>query len=197
MGVRRLSLRVRTAAGQLGFASRGEVALGLRPVGTHDDRAVLRDLTGPGTLLDGTLRLPADAEWSQVFFSLEGSSTGLVRVEVYHPDNRENVSSATPDDWFEVDHRRGASAAPAPAAPGGERELSWADGLADEGARKVFLHLEKHGAITEVEAVGFLGSQRAFRRFSLEFDGYLRKVPFKVRVEPAADGKRYVKEGEK
>jgi len=101
------------------------------------------------------------------------------------------------EDWFEVDHRRGAPVGPPTPVQGGDLELSWADGLADEGARRVFLHIDKHGAITEVEAVGFLGSQRAFRRFSLEFDGYLKKVPFKVRVEPAADGKRYVKEGEK
>ncbi len=195
MGVRQVRVRVRTAAGQLGFASRGEVALGLRPVGTPEVRAVLRDLTGPGALQDGTLRLPADADWSQLFFSLEGPASGLVRVEVYHPENRENVSPAKPEDWFEVDHRRGAAAAVATQTAG--RELSWADGLADLGTRKVFEHLHDHGSITEAEVTGFLGSPRAFRRFSLEFDEHRKRVPFKVRVEPTAEGKRYVKEGEK
>ena len=196
MGARQIKLRVRTAAGQLGFASRGEVALGLRAVGNADVRAVLRDLTGPGALQDGTLRVPADADWAQLFFSLEGPATGLVRIEVYHPENRENVSPVAMEDWFEVDHRRGAPVAPPP-EPGGERELSWADALTDEGARRVFIHLDAHGSVTEAEVIGFVGSPRAFRRFSLEFDGYLKKVPFRVRVEPGAEGKRYVKEGEK
>lgn len=197
MGARRINLRVRTAAGQLGFAARGEVVLGVRAVGNAEVRAVLRDLTGPGALQDGTVRVPADADWTQLFFSLEGPASGLVRIEVYHPENRENVSPARMEDWFEVDHRRGAPVAPPPPTVGEERELSWADGLADEGTRRVFVHLDAHGSVTEAEVTGFLGSPRAFRRFSLEFDGYLKKVPFKVRVEPGAEGKRYVKEGEK
>ena len=51
--------------------------------------------------------------------------------------------------------------------------------------------------VVPLVCAGFVGSPRAFRRFSLEFDGYLKKLPFKVRVEPGAEGKRYVKEGEK
>lgn len=195
MGVRRLSLRVRTSAGQLGFATRGEVVLGLRAVGAGEVQPVLRDLEGPGTLQDGTLRLPADADWSKLFFSLEGPASERVRIEVYHPENRENVTPARPEDWFEVDHRRGAPSSQ-PTAPG-ERELTWIDAFVEEGARKVFIHLNKHGSITEAEVTAFLGSPRAFRRFSLDFDEHIRKVPFKVRIETAADGKRYVKEGEK
>lgn len=72
----------------------------------------------------------------------------------------------------------------------------WAGLLSDEGARRVFLHLATHGSITEHEVTGFLGSPRAYRRFALEFEAHARKVPFRVRIEPLADGKRYVKEGE-
>jgi hypothetical protein len=61
----------------------------------------------------------------------------------------------------------------------------------------VFVHLFEHGSITEAEAVGFLGSPRAYRRFALEFEEHAAKVPFRVRIEAMADGKRYVKEGEK
>jgi hypothetical protein len=199
MGARQLSLRVRTAAGQqlgtLGFVARRDVGLGLRAVGRPDVRAVLKDLTGPGTIQDGTLRLPADAEWSQLFFSLEGTSSGSVRIEVYHPDNVDKVAPRQLEEWFEVDFRRGAPApSPQPVAP--ERELSWADGLADEGARRVFVHLADHGSVTEAEVIGFLGSPRAFRRFSLDFDEHVRKVPFKVRIEAGGEGKRYVRERE-
>lgn len=77
-----------------------------------------------------------------------------------------------------------------------EETPGWASLLADEGARRVFLHLATHGSITEHEVTGFLGSPRAYRRFALEFDAHAQKVPFRVRIEPLADGKRYVKEGE-
>ena len=119
-----------------------------------------------------------------------------MRIEVYHPENIEKVEPAQLEEWFEVDFRRGAAPASAPPVHA-ERELSWADGLADEGAQRVFIHLADHGSITEAEVTRFLGSPRAFRRFSLEFEANARKVPFRVRIEAGADGKRYVKEGEK
>jgi hypothetical protein len=203
MGARQLALRVRTAAGQvgtLGFVARRDIGLVLRVVGRTDVRPVLKDLIGPGAIQDGTLRLPADAEWSQLFFSLDGPDSGRVRIEVYHPENVEKVEPRLLEDWFEVDFRRGAAPslpAPVTTTASAERELSWADALPDAGARKVFVHLADHGSITEAEVIGFLGSPRAFRRFSLDFDEHVRKVPFRVRIEAGTNGKRYVKEGEK
>jgi hypothetical protein len=73
---------------------------------------------------------------------------------------------------------------------------SWADSIADEGIRKVFLHIQKHGVITDLEVTNFLGSQRAMRRFSLELEQHLPKLPFRVRIEAADGGKRYVREGD-
>ena len=58
-------------------------------------------------------------------------------------------------------------------------------------------HLEKHGVVTEPEVTDLLGSPRAFRRFSLEFDLHLPKLPFRVRIETAESGKRYVKEADR
>ena len=75
--------------------------------------------------------------------------------------------------------------------------LDWADALPAGGVRAVFEHLAVHGAITEGEVTRMLGSPRAFRRFSLDFDEHVRKVPFRIRMEPGTDGKRYVKEGER
>jgi hypothetical protein len=39
-----------------------------------------------------------------------------------------------------------------------------------------------------------LGNARQVRRFALNFESYLEKVPFLVRVETTSGGKRYVKE---
>ena len=60
--------------------------------------------------------------------------------------------------------------------------------------RKVFMHIEKHGVIAETEVMVFLGSRSTMRRFTLEFDLLLAKLPFKVRIEPGEGGKRYIRE---
>lgn len=73
----------------------------------------------------------------------------------------------------------------------------WAECLTDAGARHVFLHLAHHGSASEAEIIHFLGSPRAFRRFSADFDDHALLVPFRVRIETGLDGKRYVKDGEK
>lgn len=59
------------------------------------------------------------------------------------------------------------------------------------------MHIEKHGSITETEIIAMLGNARAARRFALNFDHYLTKLPFGVRSESNASGKRYVREEEK
>ena len=69
------------------------------------------------------------------------------------------------------------------------------DGRNDEVQTEMSIVIE-NGAITEVELTRLLGSARAFRRFSLEFESHARQVPFKVRIETAASGKRYMKDGE-
>jgi hypothetical protein len=147
-------------------------------------------------------------QWTEVYFGLQGPSDERVRIEVHHPDKVERVHSAMPDQWYSVvgANRTKASVAPAaaPEAPAPEAPAvavailgSWADAIADESIRKVFLHIEKHGAITEVEVTGLLGSARAFRRFSVEFDEHLPKLPFLVRTESGESGKRYVREGDR
>ncbi|NJL10012.1 MAG: PglZ domain-containing protein, partial [Calothrix sp. SM1_7_51] len=70
----------------------------------------------------------------------------------------------------------------------------WENSFEDETVRRVFLHLQKHDSITEVELTQILGSARKVRRFSLEFEEYLNKVPFSVRIETTSNGKRYVKQ---
>lgn len=199
LGVHRIRLRLRPAhdgAGQLGFVGAPAVTLALRAPGHPEIRAVLKDATGPCALDDGALRLQLDDAWSELFFELTGPSSTKAQVEVFHPDAAEQVEPCRLEERFEVAWRRGGAAQTEPAgAP--ERALGWADAILDEGARRVFLHLEAHGSVSEAEATGMVGSPRAFRRFSLQFDALASRAPFKVRIEVAPDGKRYVKEGER
>ncbi|MBI2378661.1 MAG: hypothetical protein HYV07_31995 [Deltaproteobacteria bacterium] len=147
-------------------------------------------------------------DWTEVVFALEGPRDERVRVELHHPDGVENVRPTSPDAWFSVGSRLSRSSAPArPETPKPTRRpskpppltetmtvLAWADEFENEAVRKVFVHIERHGAITEPEVTNFLGSPRAFRTFSREFDVFVTKLPFKVRVESGEGGKRYVKD---
>jgi hypothetical protein len=200
MGAHRISVRLRPAVqSTLDFVSSSNVALAIRAAGKPDIRTVLKEVDGPGSLRGGALLLPLSDEWSEVFFTLEGIASESVQIEVYHPEGVEKVEPKSLEDWFTVDFQRGMlkplEEAGEPPEPE-ERSLNWADSIKDEGARKVFLHLEKHGVVSEEEATGFLGSPRAFRQFSLKFEEYKALVPFRVRITTQADGKRYEKDGE-
>ena len=199
VGLHRLRLRLcfaKQTTTSLGFAAARSVDLALRVADRDDIRVIFKDVAGAGVLKTGRLQLPVGEAWTEVFFGLEGPRDERVRVEVHHPDNLEKVQSASPESWYFVNGTsvsvaaKGTKPAPIPLpAPEG-----WAGTIADEGLRKVFLHIEKHGVITELEVTTLLGSPRAFRRFSLELDQYLPKLPFKVRTEAAEGGKRYVRE---
>jgi len=200
VGLRHLKVRLMDKE-QLSFVAAKEVSLAIRAVGRtgpSEVRTVLKEITGPGAVRDGTLRLPVGKDWSEVFFTLESSSPEPVRVELFHPEGLEQVQPCTLAEWFEVDWKKAApKSEPATTTPPPDtRALDWADAL-PEGPRKVFQHLHAHGSITEAEVVRVLGSPREFRRFSLAFEEHAAKVPFRVRIEAAAEGKRYVKEGER
>lgn len=199
VGLHRIKVRVMFAketTGGLGFAARSKLAVTVRAHERADVTPVLRDATGAGSLSAGRVEMPVGPAWTELFFALEGPRDERVRVEVHHPDQSETVRTATLDAWFTVTGRVGPPAATA-TTPTETVALTWADAIEHEGFRRIFLHLEKHGAITEPEVTQLLGSPRAFRRFSLEFDGLLAKLPFRVRVEPGDGGKRYVREGAK
>ena len=196
LGLHRIRVRVvlsSTSTARLGFATAGGVDLALRVPERDGVRTVIKDVTKPGELRTGRLRLPVGEAWTEVFFGLEGPSDERVQVEVYHPDSVEKVRAAKPESWFAVSGttNAGARSVPLASAIAGE---GWAGTIADEAIRRVFLHIERHGAVTEPEVTTLLGSPRAFRRFSLEFETHLAKLPFKVRVESGDGGKRYVRE---
>jgi hypothetical protein len=160
-------------------------------------RATLKDVSGPAVIKTGRLQVPVGEAWSEVFFGLDGPSDERVRVEVYHAENQAKVQAASPEQWYAVSGSSiGAVKASAVPGPGPDTQPSagWADNISDEGIRRVFVHIEKHRSITEPEVTQMLGSPRAFRRFSLEFEPHLAKLPFRVRIETAEGGKRYVRE---
>jgi len=195
VGLHRIRVRVVTAPGTLGFVGTTTVDLSIRALDRDEVRAVLKDKVGPAELKSGRLRVPVGETWSEVFFGLEGPADERVRIELFHAENLAKVHVASPEQWYSVSGwtlaaPKAASASPTTPAPAG----SWADLIADDGIRRVFLHIEKHRAITETEVTQMLGSPRAFRRFSLEFDSHLEKLPFRVRIEAAEGGKRYVRE---
>ena len=189
LGLHRVKLRIGYSRG-LGFAVATSIDLALRVRDRDAVRVVLKEAIGAGKALGTTIRVPVGDAWTEVFFALEGPDE-RAQIEVYHPDNREKVSPARLDTWYDV-VKTGGEETKATATTG-----TWADQIADEGSRKVFLHIEQHGSIDETQVVGMLGSPRSFRRFSLEFESHLEKLPFRIRIEPGDGGKRYVREGKK
>lgn len=189
VNLHRLKIRIGYSRG-LGFALAKSIDLALRVQVPEAVRVVVKDATGAGKALGSTLRVPVGDDWTEVFFALEGPHE-RARIEVHHPDNVEKVEPCQLENWFEVVKTKTSDAQPV-AVTG-----TWADSISDEGVRKVFVHLEKHGSITEPEVTTMLGSPRAFRRFSLEFEAHVERLPFRVRIEAADGGKRYVREGKK
>jgi hypothetical protein len=200
MGTRRVRVRLklgRMATGSLGFTvAAPKVDLGIRAAARDDVRVTIRDASGVGTFRAGRLSLPVSDDWTEVYFALEGSRDERVRIEVYHPEGIEKVTPFSPEALFAVDGVSPASVRPPP-AESAARTLDWTDTIVDEGARKVFVHLATHGSVTEAELFHLLGSPRAARRFAIEFEDHARKVPFFVRIETTASGKRYVREDER
>jgi hypothetical protein len=197
VGFHRMRFRVQfstTTTTSLGFAAAASLEVAIR-VPAHDSvRVALKDVSKPAALKGGRIRVPI-GEWTEVFFTLHGPADTRVQVQIHHPDNVESVRPADLAHWYDVDG--GDRSAPSAPPSRATAQSGWSATIADELIRGVFLHIEKHGAITEPEVTKLLGSPRAFRRFSLVFDAHLEKLPFRVRIETGEGGKRYVREGER
>lgn len=200
LGHHRVRVRVvrsTDATPKLALEKEGAIDVSIRAVGRDDIRAILRDVSGTGTLRSGRAQLDIDADWTECYFALEGERDERAQVEFFHPDNPKRVGGRVVETFFDVagsvSALTKARGAPARAKP----STAWAEQFEDEGVRAIFLHLFEHGAISETEATAKLGSARAMRRFSAEFDSHAERAPFRVTIEPGADGKRYVKEGDK
>lgn len=196
LGLHRIRLRLvfpPDSQTSLGFAAARAIDLDLRVPERPDIRVLIKEVSQPGSLSAGRIHAPVDGDWTEVFFALEGPTEERVRVEVHHADNIERVRPCAPDTFFRLSgiagHRRRPS--------GPVAASSWSDAIEDESIRGVFVHIARHGSITEAEIITMLGHARAARRFALAFDSYLPKLPFDVRSESNASGKRYVRDTDK
>ena len=202
MGYSRLRAKVTPAAqGVLSFTGAKTINLSLRVPNRPDIDLTIAE--APGAVLNNQqVQAEVAGDWIEIFFSMVSLQDERVKVEVYQSDGAEDVTPTLVDAYFEAagtkiapkvdaDETRGPSkAAPEPAQ-------DWQTSLEDESVRSVFVHIQQHNAITEAELISRLGSPRKVRRFSASFETYLSKLPFLVRVESTANGKRYVKEGSK
>jgi len=205
LGLHRIRLRVcfaKETTTALGFAAARGVDLSFRAPENELVETILKEVSAPSELKTGRVHVPISETWTEVFFGLEGPTDGRVQLEVHHPDGIERVRPASLEAWFSVRGTERLRVGKEPSAAAGKSVPpptveGWAAAILDENVRKVFVQIEKHGVVTETEVTHLLGSPRAFRRFSLEFEQHLPKLPFLVRIETADGGKRYVREGDR
>ncbi len=171
----------------LSFVATHPVGLALRVPERDDIRVDLKDAVGAE--LDNQQILLAAGRQAEVDFDLSGPADERVRIEIYHPEGTRQVEPRILDTLFDVAGTPGVADEAETTA-----ETSWHQSFDDPGILRVFRHIETHGAVTEEELVTMLGSQRGVRRFALRFEEYADKVPFRLRIEVQATGKRYMKD---
>ena len=197
----RLRLRIQPAPDAqsvFNFFDTTTVNVGLRVPDREDIQIFIKE-AGDAIVKNQLIALNVDGIWVEVLFDMKGSNDERLRVEAFHPDVLKQVTSVSPVQYFQVSSSRSALPAkatkPIADSPAMTSTIgNWQDNFEDEGIRNVFLHLQKHGSITEVELINLLGNSRKVRRFSVEFETHLQKVPFSVQIETSSTGKRYVRQ---
>jgi hypothetical protein len=206
LGYSRMQIRVKPTAEEPRVpvhATSEMVHLALRIPERPEIQVTIKD--APGAVMNNLnkhqLAIPLNQDWIEVLFDLTGPEDERVRVEVYEPETEEELISASPEVSFsvvgtlaELSDPPDTVPASAPSPTSATLSSAWQDSFEDENIRAVFIHLQRHGSVTEHELTQFLGGARKARSFSLAFEEYLKKVPFSVRIETTASGKRYVKE---
>jgi hypothetical protein len=177
------------------------IHLALRVPERPDIQVTIKD--APGAVMNNLnkhqLAIALNQDWIEVLFDLTGLQDERVQVEVYGPEEETvpvlleasfRAVGTLPDEMLnEPEVVPADTPIPIPV-----NSSAWQDSFEDENIRAVFIHLQRHGSVTENELTQFLGGARKARSFSLAFEEYLKKVPFSVRIETTASGKRYVKE---
>ncbi|MEA5621516.1 BREX-6 system phosphatase PglZ [Nostoc sp. UHCC 0251] len=190
----RIRVRVKpapVAQGVLSFVGAREINVALRVPERPDIQVTIKDAPG-AEVKNQQLQIAVEGDWIEVLFDLKGQRDERVRLEIYHPDNVEDVEAIVPQTYFNVSGSLiQGEVSTATELP---KNTDWQDSFEDETVRRVFFHLQQHGSITEPELNQILGSARLVRRFSLDFEEHLKKVPFSVRIETTSNGKRYVKQ---
>lgn len=189
MGCSRLRvtlLKTEESSGLLEFTKGEKISVAFR-LQNQAGQVVIKD--APEAEIFNQQLLLEEEKPVEVYFTIVGSGDSKAAVEIYHPDGTKTVQPCRPAAFFPVDLVKGAAAT---AATPQADPVSWYDNL-PEGVRELFLHVEKHGAITEMEAIAKLGNPRKVRQFSNKFEEYVKLLPFHVQVEAAATGKRWIK----
>lgn len=127
----------------------------------------------------------------RLLFRLAGPREARVQVELFHPSKTHNIEPVVIERRFEVTQAKPSEAKPSEAVG------SWLDGYANPNVRKVFAYIERFGSINEQEATNMLGSPRAFRSFSGEFESLAQIAPFAITIDIVGATKRYVKRSQK
>jgi hypothetical protein len=195
-GMSRVQVRVRASAKRqsiLPFGTLAPLALTMVVPGRPELRVVIKGANQAAAKGD-RLEVAVGENWAEVFFSVEGPADGRVGIAVVAPDAGATIPPCRVAGLFAVTY----SATGAPSTPiiGTAGTTDWKAAIQNEGARKVFEHIEKHGSVSETELSQILGGSRAVRKFSVAFDDSLKLVPFRVRIDTGAGEKRYVKEGD-
>lgn len=207
LGYSRMQIRVKPIAEEQGVPvnpAAKMIHVALRVLDRPDIQVIIKD--APGAVMNNLnkhqLTIALNQDWTEVLFDLTGPQDERVRVEVYEPETGEELVSASPEVFFSVvgtlldapPDEPEVVPASTPSPVTSIHNSAWQDSFEDENIRAVFIHLQRHGSVTENELTQFLGGARKARSFSLAFEEYLKKVPFSVRIETTASGKRYVKE---
>ncbi|GCL39442.1 alkaline phosphatase domain-containing protein [Sphaerospermopsis reniformis] len=188
----RIRLRVKPAPlpqSVLNFTESKTINLAFHVPNRQDIQITIKDVIG-AKINNQQLQIPVTDEWVEVGLDLRGQRDERVRIEIFHPDGIEDVEATIPQEYFDVSGslKTEVSTTQTPSSN------DWQNSFEDQAIAQVFLHLQKHNSITEIELTQILGNPRKTRRFALDFEEYLKKVPFLVRIETTNNGKRYVKQ---
>jgi hypothetical protein len=195
-GMSRVQVRVMASSKRQSILPLGPLAplvLTIVVPGDSGLRAVIKG-ANQASVKGDRLEVPVGDSWAEVFFSVEGPHDGRVGVALVAPDAGSTIPPCKVEGLFAVTYSAtGTTSAPITSLAA---TTDWKSAIPDEGGRKVFAHIEKHGSVSETELSQILGGSRAVRKFSVKFDEFLRMVPFRVRIDTGAGEKRYVKEGD-
>jgi hypothetical protein len=208
LGRQRLRVQVRLqeqSAAPLALHTAKAITLALRIPGRPDIVLRLLDASPPAILEEGRLRMPPNRDEALVEFELQGEIDEKVQVEIFHPDEIEDVRSKLVEGFFDVQRQRrarqrslppqaGPGSAPPPSRRGGpEATPDWRDLIEDEGYRRVFAIIEERRSINEDELTVVLGSSRRVRFFARQFDQLVTRVPFEVEIRTVSGMKTYAR----
>ena len=173
----------------LSFGAMPEIELCFEVVDGNGERVLVEHLEEPGRPTPGGFFCPP-GKTVVVGFRVRGDRAGKVAVRLHHPAAAHDVDDLVLEERFVVS-LDATSAAPAPVtAP-----ANWAEAIEDPAARRLLVHLDTHGALTEDEAAAILDNPRQARRLLARIDSLVALAPFDVRRESAAGRTTFTKVG--